>query len=762
MSKKFLVSAFWALISFSTAFAQFDPCKFNFGTDWDYLGGNQGSGVASNITYVTKWIVNTTFDGNKVYGDFCNYCKSNNKTPVFYGYIIAKAAALGDANVGGKLGTEGAGWLKGNVNTVVNDYKAFAQRVASTFGTDKAVIWLMEPDYYQYFDVENQKVKLTFQDAGQWMGLMIDAVKSALPKAQFAVDISPWIEWQSGRTAQYYGAFPLSKVDFMFTSGGIALANNDKIKSEDPMTWSGIYNTTKKPIIADCGYGAGGGCTGHNAAWDDVNNLKARIANGVCAITQKCPNSNWGSTIASLKTSLANVEVKSCNGTTPTNYTLTINTGTGGTVAREPNSSSYATGTKVKITATASTGYVFKNWSGDASGTNATVEITMDGNKTVSAVFEQKATETFSLTVNVGNGGTVSKNPNSGSYAAGTKVTLTATPSDGYIFKSWAGAATGSNSSVEITMDGNKTVSAEFEQKPANTVVLTIKVVGTGSVTKSPDKSSYDKGSTVTLTAKPAGGVSLFDGWSGGGLSGKDLSTTITLNSDVTVTATFKDTGKVDTMYIEAENFTEKSGDKISAETSNGITSIGWIENGNSTTYKVNINKAGTYALAFKVGTGLDKTEFTVAIDGTTAGTISFTGTTGNWSEFHYENLQKTVELTAGDHTIKLSYADAINVDKFALIMQAGTPVIFGKNLHGEHLETAQLTSTANGFVVQLPEMHNYSTYSLFDCRGRLIRKGALNSTMSKLTFSNLSRDLWILRLEGKDRITCLRNAVTQ
>lgn len=761
MSKKLLVSAFCALLSFSSAFAQFDPCKFNFGTDWDYLGGNQGSGVASNVTYVTKWIVNTTFDGNNVYGSFCSYCKSNNKTPVFYGYIIAKAAALGDANVGGKLGTEGAGWLKNNVSTVVGDYKAFAQKVASSYGTDKTVIWLMEPDYYQYFDDANQKVKLSFQDAGQWMGQMIDAVKSALPKAQFAVDISPWIDWQSGRTAQYYGAFPLSKIDFLFTSGGIALANNDKIKSEDPMTWSGIYNTTKKPIIADCGYGAGGGCTGHNAAWDDINNLKARIANGVCAITQKCPNNNWGSTIASLKTSLANVEVKSCTGTNPSDFTLTINAGTGGTVSKDPNSNSYTSGTKVKLTATASTGYVFKSWSGDASGTNAAVEITMDGNKTVTAVFEQKSVESFTLSVSAGNGGTVTKNPNSGSYASGTKVTLTANPSEGYIFKSWSGAASGSNSSVEITMDGNKTISAEFEQKPANTVVLTVKVVGTGSVTRSLDKSSYDKGSSVTLTAKPSSGVSVFDGWSGGGLSGKDLSTTITLNSDVSVTATFKDTGKVDTVFIEAESFTEKSGDKISAETTNGITSIGWIEKDNSTTYKVNVSKAGTYSMVFKVGTGLDKSAFTVAIDGTSAGTISFAGTTGNWSEFHYENLQKTVDLTAGEHTIKLTYADAMNVDKFALIINAAASVS-KRNDSEIHSDKFQIITTSSGFTAQLPDDHGYSSYTLFDYRGRLISKGIINKMSSQLNISNLTKNLYILRLEGKEGAVSLQATVVK
>ncbi|HEX2956605.1 MAG TPA: carbohydrate-binding protein [Chitinispirillaceae bacterium] len=686
MVKKLWTAIFCIVMTFSFSFAEFDPCAFNFGTDWDFLNTQQSSDVARNIDYVTIWLNDPSFNGDW-HGKMVDYCKSNNKTPVFYAYMIAKASGLGDCKTGGKLCSDGAGWLKNNIGQVKNRYSSYASSIASRFGTDKPTIWLMEPDYFQYFETEKQGVDLSYQQAGDYMGQLIDVIKTSLPNALIAIDISPWIEWTAGRTSSYYGAFPLDKIDFMYTSGGISQANNDKIKSEDPMTWSGLYNIVKKPIIADCGYGTGGGCSGHNAAWDDVNNLKTRIANGVCAITQKCPNGSWGSTISSLNTSLANVEVKSCSGVTPSKYTLTITNPTGGTVAKDPNNTS---------------------------------------------------------------------------YASGIKVTLTATPSEGYIFKGWSGAASGTATTVEITMDGNKTVTAEFEQKPANTAVLTVKIAGTGSVTKSPDKSSYDKGSAVTLTAKPSSGISVFDGWSGGGLSGNNLSATITLNSDVTVTATFRDTGKVDTIHIEAESFTEKNGDKISAETVNGITSIGWIEKGNSTTYKVNVSKAGTYALAFRVGTGLDRTEFTVTIDGTSAGTVSFAGTKDNWSDFHYENLQKNVELNAGEHTIKLSFVDAINVDKFVLIMNVTAPVAFDRNVNRVHSGCSHLFATASGFVAQLPDKHGYSTYSLFDCKGRLIYKGTINLTASQIAFPNLSRDLWILRLEGKEGTVSLRTAVVR
>ncbi|MBF0103481.1 MAG: InlB B-repeat-containing protein, partial [Desulfobacterales bacterium] len=60
-----------------------------------------------------------------------------------------------------------------------------------------------------------------------------------------------------------------------------------------------------------------------------------------------------------------------------------------------------------------------------------------------------------------------------------------------------------------------------------------------GSITASPDKTSYTSGETVTLTAAPASSCYEFTGWSGDA-SGSTNPTTITMNGNKTVTATFK------------------------------------------------------------------------------------------------------------------------------------------------------------------------------------------------------------------------------
>ena len=54
----------------------------------------------------------------------------------------------------------------------------------------------------------------------------------------------------------------------------------------------------------------------------------------------------------------------------------------------------------------------------------------------------------------------------------------------------------------------------------ADQYILTLSTSGSGSISKSPDKSSYSPGEEVRLTAIPASGY-VFSGWSYG-LSGND------------------------------------------------------------------------------------------------------------------------------------------------------------------------------------------------------------------------------------------------
>ena len=67
-------------------------------------------------------------------------------------------------------------------------------------------------------------------------------------------------------------------------------------------------------------------------------------------------------------------------------------------------------------------------------------------------------------------------------------VQLTAIPATGYHFTSWSGDLTGSTNPANVTMDRNKTITANFA---INTYTLTTNATN-GTVTKNPDQASYD------------------------------------------------------------------------------------------------------------------------------------------------------------------------------------------------------------------------------------------------------------------------------
>jgi uncharacterized repeat protein (TIGR02543 family) len=216
-------------------------------------------------------------------------------------------------------------------------------------------------------------------------------------------------------------------------------------------------------------------------------------------------------------------------------YTLTFNVTGSGSVARSPDASSYALGAVVTLTAAPAAGYGFSGWSGHLAGTVNPTTVVMNGNKTVTATFTALPSYILTTMAFPSSCGTVEKSPSQSSYLSGTVVTLTSTPATGYTFTGWSGDLTGHANPAALTMSGNKTVTASFAV--AASCTLSVIVAGSGFVVKSPNMSSYPCGTVVTLTATPTGGDP-FSGWSGD-LTGTTNPTTVTMNSDKTVTATF-------------------------------------------------------------------------------------------------------------------------------------------------------------------------------------------------------------------------------
>ncbi len=151
---------------------------------------------------------------------------------------------------------------------------------------------------------------------------------------------------------------------------------------------------------------------------------------------------------------------------------------------------------------------------------------------------ESDTTHYYTLTVNEGEGGNVSRSSNNTSYKAGERVTVTATPSNGYIFNGWEGDLNDTAATVVVTVNGNLTIKAKFIRYDIPTYTLTINSDG-GNVTRVPNSVGYTAGEEVTLTAMPIDDCYKFIGWSGAA-SGTDESITVSMNKDLEIKAVFQ------------------------------------------------------------------------------------------------------------------------------------------------------------------------------------------------------------------------------
>ena len=213
-------------------------------------------------------------------------------------------------------------------------------------------------------------------------------------------------------------------------------------------------------------------------------------------------------------------------------YTLTLNA-IGGSISPNPAGGTYDDGTSVTLTATPDSGFQFTGWSGDASGTTNPLSITMDADKTITAMFSPIQR---TLTLNATNG-SISTNPNpvGGTYDDGTSVALTASPDPGFEFSGWSGDASGTTNPLTITMDADKTITATFA--PIQRTLTVNATNGSVATNPNPIAGTYDNGTSVILTASADSGFE-FTGWSGDA-SGTTNPLTVTMDADKTITATF-------------------------------------------------------------------------------------------------------------------------------------------------------------------------------------------------------------------------------
>ena len=231
---------------------------------------------------------------------------------------------------------------------------------------------------------------------------------------------------------------------------------------------------------------------------------------------------------------------------TPTTYTVTVSNDGNGTA-----SASYAkaiVGTEIILTATPNTGYHFKEWQVINGGVTIKDDkfLMPDTNVEIKAIFEEDAppapTE-FTITVKTDENGTASA-----SYAkaaAGTEITLTATPQIGYHFKEWqvmSGDMTIKDNKF-IMPDTNVEIKAIFEEDapPAPTEFI-VTFDGNGGTPSVGSMTTTDRKLTSLPSASRSGSYSFY-GWYTEKSGGTKITTDTVFHANATVYAHWTYTG---------------------------------------------------------------------------------------------------------------------------------------------------------------------------------------------------------------------------
>ena len=167
----------------------------------------------------------------------------------------------------------------------------------------------------------------------------------------------------------------------------------------------------------------------------------------------------------------------------PCTVAVSANPGAGGTAVVTAGGASGTCGRSVTVTGTPASGYALVNWTegGINQATAAVYSFVANADRTLVANFAVQCTMVVASTA--GGAGAVTSGGASG--ACGRLVTVTATPSPGYLFISWseAGAEVSIGPVLQLTVSSNRTVVPSFLSLVAVVIKGIDALLGTGAIT---------------------------------------------------------------------------------------------------------------------------------------------------------------------------------------------------------------------------------------------------------------------------------------
>jgi len=179
-------------------------------------------------------------------------------------------------------------------------YDIYAELTAGIWGTERPIIWLIEPDFIQY-TYEEQTNPFTMEEVAVLADDIIDVIKDRLPNAVISLFHATW----TYDMADYWSYFDLSKVDMINTTGMAdqnGYFNDGYAYGREEATYANLHAFTGKPILADTSFGV----TEQNNTWSNATAglLNERIADGVFAALIEPAPDNYQQQITALNPGL--------------------------------------------------------------------------------------------------------------------------------------------------------------------------------------------------------------------------------------------------------------------------------------------------------------------------------------------------------------------------------------------------------------------------------------------------------------------------
>jgi uncharacterized repeat protein (TIGR02543 family) len=188
----------------------------------------------------------------------------------------------------------------------------------------------------------------------------------------------------------------------------------------------------------------------------------------------------------------------------------------------------------------------------------------------------------YSLSINIYGQGVTRPAPGTNEYSEGEEISITVTPAAGWKFDRWEGDASGNSTTITVTLDSDRSVTACFKQTPV-IFTLGITIDGEGTTKPAPGSYEYEMGTEVEVTASSVPGWE-FAHWQGDA-AGNSMTTTVIMDKDKDIIAYFEPAAYTLRIEIDGEGTTNPvSGtyeyDKDTVVTITAFPAAGWVFEG--------------------------------------------------------------------------------------------------------------------------------------------------------------------------------------